>query len=277
MMESRFLERGGCRLAYRLQGEGPPVLMIQGVGVQGDGWLPQVDALKDNFQCLTFDNRGLCGSAPAGPERVSIELMVEDALALADAQGWEKFHLVGHSMGGHISLGLALRAPGRVLSLALMCASARGRELPPWTAALIWTQIRTKFGPKRSRRHAFLELTLPRSMRHPEDLDNWAQKMALIFGYDLADPPAVVFQQLRAYSAFNPGDGLAGLAGIPSLVVSAEEDPLAPPSLGRRLAQSLPGSRYHEVAGASHGVTVTHPEIINQRLAEHWLGRTARS
>ncbi len=54
-------------LAYRSVGSGPAVLCIQGVGVAGDGWRPQVEALAQRYRVLTFDNRGVgpCRAAPA--------------------------------------------------------------------------------------------------------------------------------------------------------------------------------------------------------------------
>src|SRR5439155_1633821 len=82
------VEHHGCRLVYRVGGDGPPVLLVQGVGVHGDGWRPQVDALAGRFRCLTFDNRGMGRSQPAGGP-VTVEQMAEDARALMDARGWD--------------------------------------------------------------------------------------------------------------------------------------------------------------------------------------------
>ncbi|MEO7676688.1 MAG: alpha/beta hydrolase, partial [Verrucomicrobiota bacterium] len=53
------IEHDGCRLAYKVQGDGPPVIFIQGSGIHGEGWLPQVDPLSKQFRCLWFDNRGM--------------------------------------------------------------------------------------------------------------------------------------------------------------------------------------------------------------------------
>ncbi len=60
------LQHAGCSLAYRVTGDGEPVILIQGVGVHGDGWDPQVQGLKHRYRCLTFDNRGMALSQPAG-------------------------------------------------------------------------------------------------------------------------------------------------------------------------------------------------------------------
>src|ERR1043165_2031505 len=103
----------GCNLSYQLLGSGPPVLLIQGVGVHGSGWSPQVSPLSKNFQCLSFDNRGIGLSQPA-TRKLTVDQMAEDARALMDAQGWHSAHVVGHSLGGLIALNLALGNPRRI-------------------------------------------------------------------------------------------------------------------------------------------------------------------
>src|SRR5262249_9723827 len=96
------LEHRGWRLASTIRGGGPPVVLIQGVAVQGDGWLPQTEALAARYQCLTFDNRGMGRSQPVGAP-VTVEQMAEDALVIMDAQGWRSAHVVSHSLGGLIA------------------------------------------------------------------------------------------------------------------------------------------------------------------------------
>jgi aminoacrylate hydrolase len=259
----------GCALAYEVAGTGPPILFVQGVGVHGDGWLPQVERLSAKYSCLRFDNRGMGRSQPLGDGQLTIDLMVDDALALVDTQTWARFHVVGHSMGGHIATALALRAPERVLSLALLCTSARGKDMPPLSTSFLWTSLRSRIGPRRNRRHAFLEIVLPRSVRGVEDLDTWAARLEPLFGHDLADTPRVVMRQIRAYRLYDGVGKLSALRGTPTLVMAAEEDSLAPPRLGRALAAEIPGARYVEFADASHGLTITHANELNEQLAEH--------
>ncbi len=52
------LETAGAALHYTREGQGPPVLLVQGVGVVGEGWRPQIDGLADRFTVVAFDNRG---------------------------------------------------------------------------------------------------------------------------------------------------------------------------------------------------------------------------
>lgn len=259
----------GCRLWFEIEGTGPPVLLIQGVGIHGAGWRPQLDRLASQFTCLTIDNRGIGRSQPVAIAALTVEQMMEDALAIVESLGWLRFHVVGHSMGGHIAAALALNMPSRVASLALLCTSARGRDMPPITPSFLWTSFRARVGSRRHRRHAFLEIVLPRELRKTGDLDAWAERLALVFGHDLAETPAVTMRQVRAYRKYDAAPRMGELAGKPTLVISAAQDPLAPPRLGRALADAVPGARYVEFEGAAHGVTVTHAAEVNALLIEH--------
>ena len=82
---SHTIEHNGGRLAYHVRGDGPPVLFIQGVGVHGDGWRPQIDVLSARFRCLSFDNRGMGRSLPV-PASVTVEQLADDARAIVDAE-----------------------------------------------------------------------------------------------------------------------------------------------------------------------------------------------
>src|SRR5579871_435843 len=111
------LDLTDASLYYEVTGKGVPLLFIQGIGVIGAGWGPQTEALCAEYQCLTFDNRGIGKSATSAPI-LTVEQMSSDALALMDAQGWKSAHVIGHSMGGMIAQQLALTAPERVKSLS---------------------------------------------------------------------------------------------------------------------------------------------------------------
>src|SRR6185312_15769295 len=90
-----------------------------------------------------------------------------------------------------------------------------------------------------------------------------------LFGHDLGDQPPIVWKQLKALRAYSAARRLGDLAGVPTLVLSAAHDPIAPPRLGRAIAEGIPGSRYAEFADASHGLPITHPHGVNELLADH--------
>jgi aminoacrylate hydrolase len=266
-----ILTRSDVRIAYDVTGNGPPVLLVQGAGVCGEGWRPQVDALAGRFTLITFDNRGFGRSSmPAG--RLTIEDMAEDALALADAVGAARFHLAGHSMGGLIAQEVALRAPERVLTLSFLCTFARGPQASRITPALLLTSLRMRIGPRAARRRAFLSLVMPSSYLQQVDQTALAARLQSLYGYDLANQPSFVMQQVRAMARFDRAGQLSRLRDIPTLVVSATHDRIAHPAYGRELASLIPGARYVEIADAGHAVTIQRADVVNELLARHLEG-----
>jgi pimeloyl-ACP methyl ester carboxylesterase len=90
------------QFAYQVQGVGEPVVFIQGVGVHGNGWRPQIDALRSLFCCFSFDNRGMGASQPSSVP-ITVPQMAADTLAIMDAVRIPSAHVVGHSLGGCVA------------------------------------------------------------------------------------------------------------------------------------------------------------------------------
>ncbi len=259
------LSRLDVAIAYEVAGRGVPVLFVQGIGVAGSGWRPQVEALQDQHKCVTYDNRGLGASVPCtGP--ITVKAMADDARALMDALGWDSAHVVGHSMGGAIALQLALDHPARVRSLSLMCTFARGSDgarLTPWVLRMT---VRTRLGTRRMKRRAYLEMLYPSAYLETQDREALAAHIMPMIGRDLAVQPAVLVQQLRALSKHDVYDRLGALSGIPTWVVSARHDRIAPPESGRRLADAIPGARFDLAEDAAHGLPLHRVDWVNARL-----------
>lgn len=245
------------------------MVFIQGLGIHGGAWKPQIDALAPSYECLSFDNRGLGSSQPLGCP-LTIEQMAEDTLALMDALGWRSAHIVGQSMGGVIAIQIALGARERVRSLTLLCSLARGRNVFPVSRAMLWRWLRTRVGTRHQRREALLELVMPESALAAADHVALAQELAPLFGHDLADHAPVSGRQLWALVRYDATARLGELAALPALVVSASHDRIAPPRAGRAMADAIPGARFVEIADASHAAAIQHAAQINALLAEHF-------
>ncbi len=85
---------------FEHEGQGQPVLLIQGVGVAGCGWRPQVEGLRDRFELAWFDNPGI--GASDGPPG-DMGRMVKAAVEVLDSMGWNSAHVAGHSLGGMVA------------------------------------------------------------------------------------------------------------------------------------------------------------------------------
>eukprot|EP00026_Physarum_polycephalum_P014992 Phypoly_transcript_15569.p1 GENE.Phypoly_transcript_15569~~Phypoly_transcript_15569.p1 ORF type:complete len:296 (+),score=21.50 Phypoly_transcript_15569:83-889(+) len=101
-------------------------------------WENQIEYFSQfpEFEVCIFDNRG-SGLSSSPPGKYSMQMLAQDALKVAYHLGWEKFHLMGASMGGMISQRIAVIAPQRIRSLTLLCTrfdSGWWHSLPSWTA-----------------------------------------------------------------------------------------------------------------------------------------------
>jgi pimeloyl-ACP methyl ester carboxylesterase len=268
------IETTGAALTCTVSGAGTPVLLVQGVGAIGRTCEPQIEALSSRYRVAAFDNRGIGGST-IRDGRLTVDDMAADTLAVADALGFDRFHLGGHSMGGVIAQAVALRSPQRILSLAFLCTFARGRQGATMSLPMLVTALRMRIGPRRARRNAFLELIMPERYLAESDRDALAARLQPLFGRDLADQPPVAMRQLRAMSQYDARGRLAALAGIPTLVVAAREDRIALPRYNRELAAAIPGARYVEIPDAGHGVTIHRAGEVNRLLAEHFAAPAA--
>ncbi len=260
-----ILDRPDARIAYEVAGTGQPVLLIQGVGVTGSGWGPQVEGLRHRFAVATFDNRGIGKSLPLRGS-VTIEAMAEDAAAVLDALGWESAHVMGHSMGGIIAQQFALAFPQRTRSLVLQCTTSRGPDAARLTPRLLGLGLRARIGTRAMRRRAFLEMLYPDACLDTVDVPRLAEETGALIGRDLADQPNVVFRQVRAMAKHDAEHRLGELKGIPTLVMAGAHDPIGRPECGRRLAAAIPGAVYEEYADASHGLPLHFPDQVNARL-----------
>ncbi|XP_022922280.1 uncharacterized protein LOC111430308 isoform X2 [Cucurbita moschata] len=152
------------RIFYRIYGRGlTKVLLITGLAGTHDSWGPQIkgfigtdvpnedgdrDVVGDRdatglgegvtfengggIEVCAFDNRGMGrSSVPTKKSAYTTKIMAKDAIALLDHLGWEKAHILGHSMGGMIACKLAAMAPGRVKSLAMLNVTGGGFQCCP--------------------------------------------------------------------------------------------------------------------------------------------------
>ena len=264
-----FVETPGANLFYTCEGQGPPVLLVQGVGAIGNTWRPQIEELSAKYTVVAWDNRGI-GRSTIRDGRLTIEDMATDALAIADALGIDRFHLAGHSMGGVIAQAIALRAPSRIHSLAFLCTFARGADGAKMSLPMFITAMRMRIGTRPMRRNAFLGLIMPERYLRRVDRAELAGQLQPLFGRDLADQAPIAMKQLKAMSKYDASNRLNTLAGVPTLVVAATEDRIARPEYNKALAEAIPGARYVELSDSGHGVTIHRAHEINVLLADQF-------
>ena len=120
---------GDIEMAFKMFGNGDPILLIKGVGGSMDDWEPTIlRELSSNHTVIIFDNRGV-GNTTAGTKQFSIQQFANDSAGLLDALKIQKADVMGHSMGSFITQQLTLTHPEKVNSLCLFLQHVVGKRI----------------------------------------------------------------------------------------------------------------------------------------------------
>jgi 3-oxoadipate enol-lactonase len=250
------------QLAVTVDGpDDAPVLVLGGpIGTSVEIWRHQVPVLSRYFRVMRFEHRGhgpagAQSPAPGGP--YTIAELGADVLGLLSARGIERAAFAGVSLGGMIGIWLAANAPERITSLAVICSA-----LVPLPSARAW---RDRVALVRSSgMGAIADMVVPRWLtpsfiaRHPDEV-------SAVTGMLLATNPvgyagcgdAIASMDLRP---------LLPVVKAPTLVISAAEDPAAPPYQGALAARGIADSRLTVVRGASHFAHLETPGPVTDAL-----------
>ncbi|HUG78950.1 MAG TPA: alpha/beta fold hydrolase [Burkholderiales bacterium] len=221
------------------------VLLIAGLGGRGSFWDGQVSALAPRFEPIAFDHRG----------RDSVEALAQDALALLDARGIERCHVVGHSLGGAVAQVIAEDYPERVGRLVLS-ATWCGPTAPFKALFELRKRVLSELG-------AGAAATLGALIAWPDD---WLERHPELLraGGDSAD---ALRARLDAILGFDRSSRLAEIRA-PTLVVCAQDDRVVPPGHSRRIAAGVPGSILRLLPGGGHFPQATATDAYNVVLLE---------
>ena len=257
----------GTRIHYSITGRpgAPPILFIQGLGADKNGWNLQRLALAPWYRTIAFDNRG-AGRSDKPYGDYSLEQMADDAVAVLDDAGVERAHVVGASMGGVISQILALRHPDRVGSLTLACTACRHH---PWRRELLadWAETAHRDGMGAMTAKAARWVIGPRSFRRLTPAIGWMGPLAL------SRPPHAFAGQVASILAID--DGLAdelSTIDVPTLVMVGNQDILTPRGDSEEIAEQIPTAELVVISGAAHGFMIEHATTFNRLLLD-FLGR----
>lgn len=259
---------GPVRIAYDSTPAGPGkprVLLVMGFGMRGDVWRPQIDGLGDDHELAWFDNRGIGESDPP-PRRFKMGELAQDALRVADALGWDRFHVVGVSLGGMISQEIALAAPERLFSLTLIATHPGGPlGIAPHAKGLKhWT--RSVFGPQEGRVANLTELLYTPSFLAAVDQHELTERMRLQVGKK--PHPRTAALQLLAVARHDTRRRLRDIQA-PTLVLKPESDILVRPLHSDRLSRGIPGARLVTLPDTGHGITFQRKERVNDEIRQH--------
>jgi len=246
---------------------GPPVLLVMGLGLRGTAWRRQVEGLGEACDLTWYDHRGVGRSDPlTGP--VSMKSLASDALSLMGAIGWQDAHVIGVSMGGMVAQEIALAAPERVRSLALLATHGGGARsvLPPTGGIGLF--LKTRRGPPADRARALLALLFDDAWLAGTDVRSVLAELDRDV-YDPRSPESTIYAQLAAIAAHHALPRLRRLRGVPTLVIRPGRDRLVSPEGSDRLAGAIPGARLLSFPESGHAVNVQCADRVNAALLAH--------
>ena len=264
--------------------ENPPVLLIMGV-MASMLWWPEGFcgrlAGAGHF-VIRYDNRdtGPSTSRAPGEADYSFDDMADDALRVLDGYGIAAAHVVGMSMGGFIAQRLALRHPGRLLSLTAVSTSPVGlddRALPGSTDAYTEhaaTGERLDWSDRAQVVDYIVRDTRARAgTAFAHDEGGWRDLVER--DYARARNFASVTNHFMAAGGEDLSGRLGGLR-VPLLVIHGTADPLFPVEHGEALAAAVPGARLVKLEGGGHEIHPGHWDAIVAAIAEHPAGSADR-
>jgi 3-oxoadipate enol-lactonase len=234
------------------------VVLSNSLGTTLAMWEPQAAALARDHRVLRYDLRGH-GRSPVPEAPYSIADLGSDLLALLDRNGIARASLFGVSLGGMVSMWVAVHAPERVDRLILCSTSAVMGPPESWTerAALV----------RREGTAAVADAVVAR----------WFTR-----AFAAAQPDVVA--RIRGQLAATPAEGYAGCCeairemdqrpdlpaiAAPTLVIAAEGDPSTPPAHARTIAGLIPGARLEVLDRGAHLVNVEAPDVVNPLVLAH--------
>jgi len=237
------------RMAVETAGEGDPVLMIHGLGGTSNTFTPVLAAFA-RHRTIRFDLPG-SGRSHRVEAPLSLTLFVEKARLVMQRSGLERAHVVAHSMGTIIATHLAASEPACVASLALFgpllappdparaairarAAQAREGDMQPIADALVRASLSTETRTRRPAAVAFVRESLMR-----QDPEGYARSC-------------------EALAQMGPAD--TSRIECPTLLVTGDEDVVAPPQAVRMMGERIAGSRVEVLRGCGHWTPVEKPE-----------------
>ncbi len=234
-------------ISYERSGDGPPLILLAGLGSRARLWGELPRLLSSRFTVLAPDNRGVGGSR--GGEAFTLAGSADDAgLVIADA-GFAAAGVLGVSMGGVIACRLAIRHPEAVDRLVV--ASCAARLTPSHRRVLRFFELAfTRLDPHEAA-EAFMAFAFASTFA--DAYPGFVDQAARLWTLDHEDRPGALAQLEHLKAGWDMRRELAGIA-CPTLVLAGELDPIAPAASTRELAAAIPEARYREVPGAAHSV-----------------------
>lgn len=246
---------GDIEVAYRVLGEGYPLVMIMGFSGTMDVWDPDaLEALSRKHKVIVFDNRGT-GETTAGTKQFSIKQFAIDTAGFMDALEIERAHVLGWSMGTNIAQELVLDYPDKVNKLVLYAADPGGEQAIQPSPDVV-EKMTDKSGTPEEQQKRLWETLVPMDW-----LETHGEYLGEIFTGPIENvSPETVGKQWEAIMAW-PGsyDRLPQIESQ-TLLLTGTEDINTPTQNSLVMVQVIPGAWLVQFKGGGHALMYQYPE-----------------
>lgn len=270
------LAADGIRLAYMVQGEGEPLVLLNPQAMDHRFWNGLLEAYTDRYQVITFDTRGTGASDKPELPPYSTRALAQDVISLLDALEIARAHLYGISMGGRVAQWVALDYPDRVQSLMLGATSSGNLYGTPRSSAASEQLFRLS-QQRPETMMADLELFYtPEWIAEHRRLGD-LERIAADRIFQKPVLPVPIRRQLFLASEEHDTHHHLHTLEIPTLVMHGTADQITPVDHAEILAASIPHARLHLLEGKRHGfvddsfeevITLTRTFLAEQTM--HW-------
>lgn len=254
----------GGGLGIDVQGSGPAVVLLHGVGMRRQVWAPQAASLARTHRVVAVDLPGH-GDSPLPPPAATLSDYAGPLLQVLNRLDIERAHVVGHSMGALVALAFALDTPSRTASVVALNGVHRRSPEQRAAIAVRLTQLQAQGVV------STLDATLERWFGNPVPTPLGEAATAVREHLLAVDPTGYA----RTYALFAAADdSLADrlhTLHMPALFATGERDANSTSAMSEAMAHDAPQGKFHIVPGAGHMMTVTHADAVDALLA-NWLG-----
>src|SRR5262245_10549851 len=247
----------GVHVHHEIAGSGPAILFTHGFAASSHMYAATVADLSSDHPTITWDIRGHGKSdAPADPAEYTVARSLADMAGILDAAGARRAVLVGHSLGGYLSLEFTLANPERVDGLVLVDTGPGYRKDE---ARAAWNEMAERYAADLDERGLD---GLPASAELDAGVHRSSEGLALAARGILRQRDGHVLEALPSIA-------------VPTLVVVGERDE---PFLGgsRYMAAKIPAADLVVIEGAGHAPPVSHPDEFNAAMRSFLAGRVHR-
>lgn len=262
---ARRIRLDDIELAYRITGQGKPVILVHGLACGQRMWFHQRRKLSDRHTVITYDQRGHGHSdAPDDPSRYSGAHLARDLTGIVDALEYDKVAVVGFSMGGGPALALAMAKPDRITHLVLADVGSGADDAwrIQWLARR-WVDFAERSGWDEllpdMLRSEFYKLYSNRGPRYRCHMAGLIRATPLI---GLRHTLSQVLGQRK--SLFRMRNALREIK-IPTLIMLGQHDYICR-NAARILSENIPGAVIHRVEGAGHMSPLERPNQFSDVL-----------